>query len=224
MSKLAELYVCAHTEDLETKLERSRLLGEVIDEANKTILKRIRMLEYQTDSLGDRWKDIRLYEESLKEKKRTIAAAEHNNLFLFVTINPKPTVTLEELKTASEKLVNRQMFSAYALAFEQRASAPEEAGKGFHVHILMRRNLNYKPCRIKKNMCNTIKNICNVHDSRVFNVQFIGEDFARDKMKYITGGKTGDGKDQKMDIDDIFRKNSNLEKIYEKGQMFQNNI
>lgn len=73
-------------------------------------------------------------------------------------------------------------------------------------------------------MCNTIKNICNVQDSRVFNVQFIGEDFALDKMNYIKGGKTGDGKDLKMDIDDIFRKNNNLEKIYEHGQMFQNNI
>lgn len=224
MSKLSKLFVCAHTDCLETKLERQSFLGEVYKDANKAILKRIRMLEYQTDSLGDRWRDIRQYEEELKEKKRSQAAAEHNNLFLFVTINPKPSVTLEELKTASEKLVNRQMFEAYALAFEQRASAPEEAGKGFHVHILMRRNLNYKPCKIKKNMCNTIKHICNVHDCRVFNVQFIGEDFARDKMKYITGGKTGDGKDQKMNIDDIFRKNCNLEKIYEKGDMFQNNI
>lgn len=223
MSKLFTLYVDA-TEEEATKLERYRVLEQVREEASKTVLKRIWMLEYQTDSLGDQWKDIRQHEESLKEKKRTKAAAQHNNLFLFVTINPKPTVTLEELKTACEKLVNRQMFSAYALAFEQRASAPEEAGKGFHVHILMRRNLNYKPCRIKKNMCNTIKNICNVQDSRVFNVQFIGEDFALDKMKYIKGGKTGDGKDLKMDIDDIFRKNNNLEKIYEHGQMFQNNI
>lgn len=214
MSRLNELFVNAHTEDLGTKLERQDLLLEVYKQTDIAILKRIRMLEYMTDSISDRYTDIRKYEDSLKEKKRTQAAKAHNNLYLFVTINPKPSVKLNEFKDAVKRLVGRQLFTAFAYAFEQRATAPEEAGKGFHVHILMRRNLNYKPCKIKSNMCNTMKNICDVNDNRVFNIQWIGEEFARDKLQYITGGKTGDGKDQKQNIDVIFRKNEDLEVLY----------
>lgn len=213
-SRLQELFVNAHTDNLEIKLERMDFLKMVCDKANEAILKRIRLLEYETDSINDRFTELRKYECELKDRKRTQAAKAHNNLYLFVTINPKPSVQLNEFKDAVKKLVGRQLFAAFAYAFEQRATAPEEAGKGFHVHILMRRNLNYKPCKIKSNMCNTMKNICDVKDNRVFNVQWIGEEFARDKLQYITGGKTGDGKDQKQNIDVIFRQNENLEVLY----------
>jgi len=205
---------------LETKLDRQLEYIQMTKKCDEQILRRIRMKEYETDSLGERWANIRKYEQELTKKKKTMIANEHNNLYLFVTINPKPEVKLEDFTKTVEKLVKRQMFSAYAYAFEQRASAPEEVGKGFHVHILMKRNINYKPCRIKKNMENTCKSICNTKDNRVFNVQFIGTEFARDKMEYISGGKTGDGKDQKMDMDIIFRENNDMLSIYTNGEFW----
>jgi len=206
---------------LEVKLDRQQQYFKMAEKCDEQILRRIRMKEYETDSLGERWKNIRIYEQELNMKKKQMIANEHNNLFLFVTINPKPNVELEEFTKTVKKLVERQMFSAYAYAFEQRASAPEEVGKGFHVHILLRRNLNYKPCKIKKNMENTCKNVCNTKDNRVFNVQFIGTEFARDKYDYITGGKNGEGKDQKMDMDIIFRKNNDMPDTYENGDLWE---
>lgn len=221
VQKLYELYN-PQDQEIDTKLFRQEKYFEMVKKCDEQILRRIRMKEYETDSLGERWANIRKYEQELNMKKKQMIANDHNNLFLFVTINPKPDVKLEDFTKTVKKLVERQMFSAYAYAFEQRASTPEEVGKGFHVHILMKRNLNYKPSKIKKNMENTCKTICNTKDNRVFNVQFIGTEFARDKIEYITGGKTGEGKDQKMDMDIIFRKNNDMSDVYQNGTFFDN--
>ena len=118
---------------LEVKLDRQQQYFEMSKKCDEQILRRIRMKEYETDSLGERWANIRKYEQELNMKKKQMIANEHNNLYLFVTINPKPDVKLEDFTKTVKKLVERQMFSAYAYAFEQRASAPEEVGKGFIV-------------------------------------------------------------------------------------------
>ena len=221
MTRLYELYNPEEEEDLQVKLLRQQKYIEILEKCDEQILRRVRMKEYETDSLGERWANIRKYEQQLTLKKKQMVAEDHHNLYLFVTISPKTSVHLEEFTKTVEKLVKRQMFSAYAYAFEQRASTPEEVGKGFHVHILLRRNLSYKPSKIKKNMANTCKGLCDTNDNRVFNVQFIGTEFARDKMEYIRGGKTGDGKDQKMDMDIIFREKNNMPSLYENGDLWE---
>jgi len=221
MSQLYKLFNPEQEEDIQVKLDRQQKYLEIIAKCDEQILRRVRMKEYETDNLGERWKNIRKYEQELILKKKTMTAENNLNLYLFVTISPKPEVTLEEFTKTVEKLVKRHMFSAYAYAFEQRASTPEEVGKGFHVHILLRRNLNYKPCKIKANMANTVKHLCNAKDNRVFNVQFTGTEFARDKYDYITGGKDGEGKSRKMDMDNIFRKNNGMSDKYENGDLWK---
>uniref|UniRef100_UPI0040487CDE hypothetical protein n=1 Tax=Mariniflexile sp. TaxID=1979402 RepID=UPI0040487CDE len=172
MTRLYELFNPEQEEDIRVKIERQQKYLEIIEKCDEQILRRVRMKEYETDNLGERWKNIRKYEQELMLRKKTMTAELNLNLYLFVTISPKPEVQLEDFTKTVEKLVKRHMFSAYAYAFEQRASAPEEVGKGFHVHILLRRNLNYKPCKIKANMANTVKHLLNPKDNRVFNVQF----------------------------------------------------
>lgn len=54
-SRLQELFVNAHTDNLEIKLERMDFLKMVCDKANEAVLKRIRLLEYETDSINDRF-------------------------------------------------------------------------------------------------------------------------------------------------------------------------
>lgn len=103
------------------------------------------------------------------------------------------------------------MFKDYLYVLEQRGSTEFEAGKGFHAHILVRRNLEYKPSWLKKNIGNTCKNLCNINNPNLLNIQVIGEDFARDKKVYILGqNKNGEGKDLKQQIDIFWRKNLSI--------------
>ena len=50
------------------------------------------------------------------------------------------------------------------------------------------------------------------------NIQVIGDDFASDKREYMTGAKTGDGKDQKQIIDQHWRQAEQIKNIYKKEE------
>lgn len=61
---------------------------------------------------------------------------------------------------------------------------------------------------------NTFKHCCDVKKPELLNVRIHGEDFHKDKMEYINGIKTGQGKDKKQEMDKIFRKKNNIEIVY----------
>ncbi len=196
--------------------------GEPYEKAYDNFLKKklesIIKMEYDADLLGQKMKNIKEYEQSVKVKLKEKTAKEHNNAFVFITINPNDTTTLTQLQEKVEKFVNRNMFSAYRYVYEQRGSTEKDMGHGFHAHILLKRNLDYKPSKIALNTKNTFKGITNVDNPKILNIQHIGHDFAQDKDEYMTGVKTGEGKDKKQEIDKIFRKKNNLESVY--GESF----
>ena len=173
-------------------------------------------MEYDCEVLGEKWKNIKLYEKSLVKSKKELVAKEHNNLYCFITINPKKEIDLGTFREKIEKFVNRNMFQGYKYVLEQRGATEQEAGKGFHAHILLKRNLDYKPSKVSGNTKNSFKGITNVDNPQILNIQHIGEEFAKDKDEYIDGVKTGEGKDEKQIIDKFWRKQHNLESVYEK--------
>ncbi len=197
-------------------------LGDPYDKAYDNFLKKklesIIKMEYDADLLGAKMKNIKEYEQSVKVKLKEKTAKEHNNAFVFITINPNEATTLTQLQEKVEKFVNRNMFSAYRYVYEQRGSTEKDMGQGFHAHILLKRNLDYKPSKIALNTKNTFKGITNVDNPNILNIQHIGHDFAQDKDEYMTGVKTGEGKDKKQEIDKLFRKKNNLESVY--GEVF----
>ena len=184
-------------------------LGDPYDKAYDNFLKKklesIIKMEYDADLLGAKMKNIKEYEQSVKVKLKEKTAKEHNNAFVFITINPNEATTLTQLQEKVEKFVNRNMFSAYRYVYEQRGSTEKDMGQGFHAHILLKRNLDYKPSKIALNTKNTFKGITNVDNPNILNIQHIGHDFAQDKDEYMTGVKTGEGKDKKQEIDILFR-------------------
>ena len=159
-------------------------------------------------------KDIKEYEKEVKMTLKENIAKEHNNGYCFITINPSPTTTLTQLQEKVEKFVKRNMFEKYRYVYEQRSPTEENVGHGFHAHILLKRNLNYKPSKISLNTKNTFKGITQVDNPQILNIQHIGEDFAKDKDEYMNGVKTGEGKEAKQAIDKIFRQKNNLESVY----------
>lgn len=192
--------------------------GEPYDKAYDNFLKKklesIIKMEYDADLLGVKMMKIKEYEQSVKVKLKEKTAKDHNNAFVFITINPNEATTLTQLQDKVEKFVNRNMFSSYRYVYEQRGSTEKNMGQGFHAHILLKRNLDYKPSKIALNTKNTFKGITNVDNPQILNIQHIGHDFAKDKDEYMTGVKTGEGKDKKQEIDKLFRKKNNLESVY----------
>jgi len=180
----------------------------------RNFIKKFLNKEYLAQRLGDNYKKMLEYETSLNMTIRENTAKEHNNLYCFITINPRDNVKLEDFRAKVEKLATRNMFKEYIYVFEQRGAESKEAGKGFHSHILLTRNCNYKPCKIKQNAQNTFKSICDSQNPNILNIQFIGESFAKDKQDYITDCKTGEGKDVKQEIDIVWREQNNIKQFY----------
>lgn len=192
------------------KTQKRELTGRKM----KTILEQ----QFKLETLGEFHLGLKEMINTNDKKIKEQLAVSHNNGFVFITINPKPGVTLQQLVKKVDKLTHRKMFSHALWAYEQRGSTMANAGKGFHCHILAARNLNYKPSKVIKNTRNTCKSLVgNENNNSQLNIQVIGEDFAQDKRNYFLGtNKTGEGKDLKQSIDIVWRKTENLQAFYEK--------
>lgn len=203
--------------DFDDYFEKIKEYEQSFAQFKKNKLLKLINMEYEMGMLGKKWIDIKNHELDLKQKMKEKLAIDHNNGYCFITISPKDTVKLEEFMDKVHKYVERQMFKKHRYVFEQRGKTRAEAGKGFHAHILFKRNLDYKPSKIRVNSLNTWKTMCSCTDN-TFNVKHIGEEFAKDKDEYMTGVKTGEDKDLKQAIDIIWREDNNIASVY--GEAF----
>lgn len=159
---------------------------------------------------------IQKYNESLgillREQKADLA----RNLYIWVTINPKPSVTLPSFMKAVLKIVNKTCFKSPLLVFEQRGTKGTEMGKGFHAHFLVQRVLSYKPSKCVQNLRQSCsKLVGNVQSSSQLNIRFLDTAYARDKQNYILGqNKSAEGKDVKQEMDIIWRSAESIDAYY----------
>jgi len=193
--KLNQMYSTA-VKDITEKMMRQAIMNEVkLGKGEQFLVKINNYIE----------------EQKVELKKQT--ATKHNNGYLFITINPKPEVELKDFLKLLKKISCKTCFDECVYVLEQRGSDESSIGKGFHAHMLVRRNLSYKPIKLKQNVKNSCKKIVgNIHNENQLNLQTIGEDFAKDKQNYIIGNKTGDGKDIKQDYDKVWRKKEGIAK------------
>ncbi|AXH79108.1 MAG: putative replication initiation protein [Circular genetic element sp.] len=159
-------------------------------------------IAYELDLLGDYAKNQRQTRDKLKQEQ----AKRLGTLWLWLTINPKPEISFRDFQKSIEKVANRRMFQEYLYVYEQRSTTLNEAGKGFHAHLLLRRDIKYKQCKVISNLKNSFKNICDTNNHMIFNYHWLPEEYRADKKEYILGTKTEDGKDEKQIIDKLWRK------------------
>lgn len=193
---------------------KSKAVDDAYEAFRKNKFQKIISMEYEAELMGEKWMKVKEHEKFLKGKIKENVAKEHNNGYCFITISPKEDYEFSKFYDKVKKFVERNMFLQYRYVLEQRGVKDEDAGKGFHAHILVKRNLDYKPSKIALNSKNTFKDVCNVNNPKILNIQHIGEEFAKDKDEYMTGVKTGEGKDEKQAIDIIWRKANNIESVY----------
>ena len=201
----------------------ARIQAEMQFYKNK-YLKQLNM-KYELELLGEDMKKMKHDNIKLTEQLKEQTAQEHNNGYLFITINPKVSFPkpggatkfrqdIEKFEKLIIKFINRNFIEQAWAVIEQRGTTDDDAGQGYHAHIELRRNLNYRPSDIIKGAKNTFKSLCDTNNPALLNCQIHGEDFHKDKLEYIEGVKTGEGKDKKQEIDITFRKKYNLQIVY----------
>ena len=192
------------------------------DDLIKRKVRKILSQEYELERSGPFLKTLKDISSENYLKIRENLAIKHNNTYLWITINPKDSVSLADFLKFMHKVANKSCFTDYLYVLEQRGTIGGEEisqppGKGMHCHLLVKRNLSYKPCKCITNVRNSCKRIVgNVnHKNQVYIVK-IGNDFAKDKTNYILGkNKTGVGNDgvakcEKQDADELWRATHNI--------------
>jgi len=154
------------------------------------------------------------HEERRIEKLRQLHTLniEVKKEWYFLTINPRPDITLTEFMKTIVKALKKRWINYYIMVIEQRGETEEELGKGFHTHIIF--NKGIKHCKVIKEMSNTFKKMCDTSNYHLFNIKSIGEEEKKRKIEYILGEKADDGKHLKQQMDKIFRERNKLKSYY----------
>lgn len=185
------------------------------EELLKRKMKKILNQEYQLEQLGPLYNKLKSLENTNEKRLKEKLAEKNNNAWFWATINPKNDISFEKFRKVIEKIAKYSCFAGCVYTYEQRGTLEEDnLGKGFHAHMIMKRNLNYKPkdleAKLRRGCKSIVGNILNNHQ---VNTAKIGYDFAGDKYKYITGSKKLEKQDKQI-ADRIFRKNRKLKSIY----------
>lgn len=193
---------------------KGKLMLEEEKQFFRTQYRKILAMKYELETLGEPMKEIKDKQEELKNQLKEKLANEHNNGYLFITINPNDKTQIEYFLKKVIKFIHRNFSDEASAVIEQRGVNETELGKGFHAHIALKRNLNYRPSDIIKGAKNTFKDCCDTKNPALLNTQIIGKDFHKDKLEYINGIKTGEGKSDKQIMDRLYRKNNNIDIVY----------
>lgn len=134
----------------------------------------------------------------------------------FVTINPKPGVTLEELKKDVGRFIRRAPLCAqYMYTYEQRGESLTDPkyGDGIHCHLLAIQKGGIFKGDFQKMAFNTFKHIVG-NQQAVFVSPVRTKDLFESKVQYLLGNKT-DEKMSKVAADRTWRTANNLEPSYQ---------
>jgi len=154
------------------------------------------------------------HEERRVEKLRQLHKShiELKKEWYFLTVNPKPDITLTEFMKTIDKALKKRWINYYIMVIEQRGESEAELGKGFHTHIIF--NKGIKHCKVITEMSNTFKKMCDTSNYHLFNLKSIGEEEKKRKVEYILGEKADVEKHLKQQMDIIFRERNKLKSYY----------
>lgn len=140
---------------------------------------------------------------------------------LFITINPRPDVSLEEFIKVMNKFKSKVWIEDYIYVYEQRGTTAQESGKGFHSHILLWKPDNKKSHEVIRETKNTFKNICSIDNPSILNIKNCKDEDIEKRKNYMLGHKnieTDPSKQVKQEIDLIWRERNNIENYYQKRE------
>lgn len=137
------------------------------------------------------------------EKSEKIGKSEK---WIWLTINPKPEITLPKFITTIQKLYQKRWIDQYAYVYETTEN------NHFHSHGLIK--CFYEPARARKELANTVKDITTITNHHCFKFVILDSDKAAQKMNYMLGFKKP-SKMSGVEITKKWREEEMLKSIYE---------
>lgn len=156
------------------------------------------------------------FERVMKLKKDAIRelVLEEPELY-FITVNPKPDITLDMLMKHVHNFCSRRSVRDYFYSIEQRGETEETMGNGIHSHILVEWNKKDNKY-IKQFLFESCKRIVGSNMPQILNIRRITKNVFQDKLDYLNGIKWDTEKDLKIKYDIKFREINKISPLYKK--------
>lgn len=139
--------------------------------------------------------------------------------YIWITINPKPEVTLKKFISKIKQIIKYKWVLSYWYSLEQRGEDNEKRGEGMHCHMLLKiptgkRIPDIRAQLTKVLISSIIGTKKHVHFVTPREIKLSPDQFMEDKLEYLEGHKWDSEKDVKIEQDLIWREENNLENIY----------
>lgn len=150
---------------------------------------------------------VQILQESIKilseYKKKS------NEFIYFVTVNPKPEVTLQQMISVMDK--PRKIYSNGYYTFEQRGTTEEDSGKGVHMHLITDINNSNR-----KDFLRELYRIWKpyVGSKASIDVKKYPANFKQEKIDYMKGKKWAESKLDSVKINIKWRTENGIQDIY----------
>ena len=151
--------------------------------------------------------------EIIREKNR-----KEKRGFLFITISPTEASFGEEFIREIRSIFSWSWVNEMYYVLEQRGDTEGDMGRGAHTHILIP-DWDNEASKAEEQITKKFRKyvgetLYGKKLREVLNIQTKKFEWLGDKMEYIKGEKTDEGKPQKQTIDKLWRKKNNYEAIY----------
>lgn len=134
-----------------------------------------------------------------------------NEKIFWLTINPKPGVSLECFQSKVHSFVDRAFVKNCYYSFEIRGKKDNQY-HGLHCHILLDKNMS--PAQLKDRACSTFKDY--VGNKQHIDVRVYSGRFREDKIAYLEGKKWDEDKDQAIAETIAWRIENDIDPCYQK--------
>lgn len=162
-------------------------------------------------SMDELWQDVK----SLQEKQLRLNKYKIIYNYYWITINPKPEITMEKFFQIINKITNLKIFRKCIFSFEQRGETEQTIGSGLHCHILGCAGNGYSHSHFCSRIRNYFTEFVGNISTHVWIVK-IPEDWIEEKVQYIRGLKWDPEKEQKINMDRIWRMEKGIHPYYTK--------
>lgn len=125
-----------------------------------------------------------------------------------LTVNPKPGVSLDELKGLMLKLISKSYIDRYLYVYEVRKADYT----GLHVHMVC--TYTGRPNNFQRGIKSLFRRVCDVDNSSILNFKFLPDELVSEKLDYLLGKKQKK-KQVGVQASIAFRKDKDLQPHYE---------
>lgn len=203
--------------------------AQLADHKHPNALRALRIIEQYADDLAKAKSDIdRSFIRSTLTYRnkgdyadlREAKADDKGTLYAWLTVSPDTSrkgYTFSAFKTHAITFLHRACHEKGLMVFEQRGSTAKTSGDGAHIHCILKRDLSYAPKTYARLIKSSFNKWVDVNRPGPFFLQYKSSKLIQDKIDYIIGVKTGEGKLAKQVIDVKFREYNCLDPVYSKN-------